>query len=53
MDRLVLVDNNNFESFLNENKMVIIISLVSINAILIILSICILISTKRRNKLGR
>lgn len=52
-DRLVLVDNNNFESFLNENKMVIIISLVSINAILIILSICILISTKRRNKLGR
>ncbi len=53
MDRLVLVDNNNFESFLNENKMVIIISLVSINAILIILSICILISTKRRNKLRR
>lgn len=53
VDGLVLVDNNDFDSFLNENKMIIIITLVSINAILIILSICVLISTKKRNKLGR
>lgn len=58
IDGLVLANNNNvanndFENFLNENKTIIIITLVSINAILIILSICILINTKRKNKLGR
>ncbi len=54
VDGLILVDNNNdFESFLNENKMIIIITLVAINVILIILSICILVKTKRRNNYRR
>lgn len=52
VDELVLVNNNIFEKFLSNDKIVIttIIALIVINVILIILSICVIIKTKKRDR---